>query len=222
MDSPAVMAVQGRRGFVTGTDYRGMRVAAVILPLEDSPWFMVAKLDAAEAFAAWRFRSLALLALYLGVLALPGMGGIVWWQHRKKVRQEALYRSETARRASMERYRVTLQSIGDAVIATDAQGMVEFLNPVAAVLTGWSEVEARGRSLADISPIVSEKTRQPVENPVARVLREGAIVGLANHTLLVARDGTEWPIADSGAPIRDADGEITGVVLVFRDQSAER
>jgi PAS domain S-box-containing protein len=221
-NNPAVMAVRGRRGFVTGTDYRGVRVVAVILPLEDSPWFMVAKVDAAEAFAAWRFRSLLLLALFSGLLMLLGMVGIVWWQRQKKAQYAALYRSEAARRASMERYRVTLQSIGDAVIATDAVGVVEFLNPVAATLTGWPEAEARGRSLADVFAIVNEDTRQPVEDPVARVLREGVVVGLANHTLLIARDGTERPIADSGAPIRDASGEITGVVLVFRDQSAER
>jgi PAS domain S-box-containing protein len=96
------------------------------------------------------------------------------------------------------------------------------MNPVAAALTGWREEEARGRPLAEVFHIVNEETRRPVENPVAEVLREGLAVNLANHTLLIARDGRERPIADSGAPILDAAGDISGVVLVFRDQSEER
>ena len=121
-----------------------------------------------------------------------------------------------------ERYRITLQSIGDAVIATDALGRIEMLNPVAEALTGWGNSAARGRPLHEVFCIINEGTRQPVESPVQHVLREGTVVGLANHTLLVARDGSERPIADSGAPIRDASGALTGVVLVFRDQTEER
>jgi PAS domain S-box-containing protein len=131
-------------------------------------------------------------------------------------------REEQRLRAAAEQSRVTLQSIGDAVIATDAQGRVVLLNPVAESLTGWTMDAARGRPLDAVFRIVSEATRAPEPSPVERVLREGQVVGLANHTLLVARDGTERPIADSGAPIRDAAGRITGVVLVFRDQTDER
>ena len=92
------------------------------------------------------------------------------------------------------------------------------LSVVAEALTGWPEGEARGRPLTEIFHILNEDTRREVENPAARVLREGVIVGLANHTLLIGRDGTERPIADSGAPIRlGSDGSVSGVVLVFRD-----
>jgi PAS domain S-box-containing protein len=118
--------------------------------------------------------------------------------------------------------RVTLASIGDAVIATDAAGRVALLNAAAEGLTGWTSDEAKGRPLADVFRIVHEQTRRPAEDPVARVLRDGVVVGLANHTALVARDGTERPIADSAAPIRDAAGAILGVVLVFRDVGASR
>lgn len=117
---------------------------------------------------------------------------------------------------------ITLNSIGDGVIATDAAGVVTRINPVAEQLTGWSREVATGRQLADVFRTISESTRQPEEDPVSRVLREGNIVGLANHTLLVSRDGRETAIADSGAPIRSASGRIEGVVLVFRDQTAER
>jgi PAS domain S-box-containing protein len=122
-----------------------------------------------------------------------------------------------------ERLRVTLSSIGDGVITTDAQGRVTFLNPVAQQLTGWSEQHGPvGAPLAILFTIVDEQTRQPGEDPVARVLREGRIVDLPNHTTLIARDGTERPIADSAAPIRHQDGTLAGVVLVFRDASEQQ
>ena len=116
----------------------------------------------------------------------------------------------------------TLRSIGDAVIATDSGSHVTFMNAVAETLTGWKEGEARGRPLDEVFRIFSELTRAPVESPVTKVLREGAIVGLANHTLLRSREGIEVPIDDSGAPIRNESGRIRGVVLVFRDVTNEK
>ncbi len=112
---------------------------------------------------------------------------------------------------------MTLASIGDAVIATDTDGRVTFLNRVAQSLTGWAQEDAAGRPLELVFRIVDEQTRRPAESPARRALREGRVVGLANRTLLVARDGTERPIDDSGAPIRDEAGGVAGVVLVFRD-----
>jgi PAS domain S-box-containing protein len=117
---------------------------------------------------------------------------------------------------------VTLASIGDAVLVSDDQGRVTFLNPTAAALTGWSEAEALGQDITEVLQVIDEHTRQAVENPVTRVIREGTAVGLANHTLLRARDGVERPIDDSGAPVRDAQGRLRGVVLVFRDITERR
>jgi PAS domain S-box-containing protein len=116
----------------------------------------------------------------------------------------------------------TLSSIGDAVIATDTQGTVTFLNPVAESLTGWTEKDAVGRPLHEVFHIVNEQTRLPVENPALRAIREGVIVGLANHTLLVAKDGIERPIDDAGSPIRDEHGKTIGSVLIFRDVTERR
>lgn len=130
---------------------------------------------------------------------------------------------ENARlREQREWLRTTLASIGDAVIATDREGRVAFLNPVAENLTGWRADAAVGQPLERVFPIINEYTRRPVENPVAKVLREGKIVGLANHTVLTARDGQEIPIDDSAAPIRTPEGAIAGVVMVFRDVSEAR
>ena len=117
---------------------------------------------------------------------------------------------------------VTLASIGDAVIATDTEGRVTFLNGVAQELTGWTQADAEGRPLETVFDILHEQTRQPVENPVATVLEEGRVVGLGNHTVLVSRDGTVRPIDDSAAPIRDGAGRMIGVVLVFRDVAEHR
>ena len=124
--------------------------------------------------------------------------------------------------AQQEWFRVTLHSIGDGVIASDPDGRATYLNPHAEALTGWPNGAATGRPLSEIFHIINEKTRQPVANPAELVMRSGHITGLANHTVLISRDGTERPIADSAAPIRAATGAIIGVVLVFRDVTEER
>jgi PAS domain S-box-containing protein len=131
-------------------------------------------------------------------------------------------RTEQQQWELQEELRTTLYSIGDAVISTDKNGLIKHMNPIAEQLTGWKWEEAQGKKLSQVFNIICEDTRKGVESPVTRVLREGTIVGLANHTLLIAKDGTEKPIADSGAPMRDKNGTIIGVVLVFRDQSEER
>jgi PAS domain S-box-containing protein len=131
-------------------------------------------------------------------------------------------RAEEALAEQREWFETTLESIGDAVIATDVQGHVVFMNPIAEHLTGWRLSEARGRSCSEVFNIVNENSRRAVESPVSRVLAEGAVVGLANHTVLIGADGSERPIDDSGAPIRSRDGKIVGVVLVFRDVSERR
>lgn len=121
-----------------------------------------------------------------------------------------------------ERLRVSLSSIGDAVISTDINGTVQFMNSTAEALTGWTIKEAANQPLSEVFKIVNEFNREVVENPVAKVLREGKIVGLANHTILINRSGKEIPIDDSGAPIRGVKDEIIGVILVFRDISERK
>jgi PAS domain S-box-containing protein len=138
------------------------------------------------------------------------------------VLNEAWRRGMDAVVESEGRLDVTLSSIGDAVIATDNEGRVTRLNAIAEQLTGWTEEDAIGRPLKDVFVIINEESRQPAENPVYRVLRDGAITGLANHTLLVSKDGREITIDDSAAPIRTAEGRMAGVVMVFRDITERR
>lgn len=155
------------------------------------------------------------------VFIVLGFGIALLADSQRRAVQRAVH-AENAERVERERFETTLASIGDAVVATDAQGRVTFANKIARSLLRWPEAELPGKPLADVFRIVNEYTRATVESPVARVLREGAIVGLANHTILLARDGTEVPIDDSAAPIRGVTGAIEGTVLVFRDMSERR
>lgn len=142
----------------------------------------------------------------------------------RTVIEMALYKhgAERKLRESERRFATTLASIGEGVIATDSAGCVTFMNSVAKKLTGWSAAEAQGAALTTVFNICNESTRLTVANPVERVLAEGIVVGLANHTILVNRDGTEAPIDDCAAPIFDDDGRMTGAVLVFRDVTQAR
>ncbi len=146
----------------------------------------------------------SLLVFLANCVAIAYLGGKMRTAEQVARRRESLLK-------------VTLTSIGDAVVTTDVHEKVTMINSVGCQLTGWSESEAIGRSFREIVRLINEETREPVENPVSKVLSEGRVIGLANHTIPVARDGTELSIDDSAAPIRDAQGVVVGVVLVFRD-----
>jgi PAS domain S-box-containing protein len=169
-----------------------------------------------------RFGLVALIALVAGVL--------VWETGRIFHKLTSAYNNQIdeIKLRSEESYareqwlNTTIRSIGDAVIACDADGTIVFMNRVAEQLTGWKEMEAKDRSLHEIFPIFNEDTRETVENPVDKVRRLGTVVGLANHTFLVSKDGTEICIDDSGAPIHDGGGHLIGIVLVFRDITERR
>ncbi|MEG4446173.1 EAL domain-containing protein [Microcoleus sp. AT9_B5] len=135
---------------------------------------------------------------------------------------EERQRLEESLFAEKELAQVTLQSIGDAVITTDAQGRVKYFNPIAERLTGWKTHEVQGVPFSTVFLIVDQVTREPVENPINKALLEERIVTLANNTILIADDGTEYPIADSAAPIRDRQGQIIGAVIVFHDVTESR
>jgi PAS domain S-box-containing protein len=183
----------------------------------------------ASRIAYWHRQVHHMLAALL-VLAL-GIGILIGLFTRNRLHAvSAAYRTSVevlGRRAeqlfqSEQQLRTTLASIGDGVITCDAHGKIQMMNPVATELTGWTQSEAQGKPLEEVFHIVHETTRELVENPVAKVKRLDNIVGLANHTVLLRKDGTELNIADSGAPIRDQSGATTGIVLVFRDITMER
>ena len=183
----------------------------------------------ANASSVWRHQTHRVLTILI-VLAL-GVGLIIGMFTRSRLeavsaafqRSLDLQRRRTEELFQSEQHlRTTLASIGDGVITCDQDGKVQLMNPVAQKLTGWLESQARNQPLDEVFPIVNEGTRQPVENPVTKVQRLNRIVGIANHTLLIRKDGSEIAIDDSGAPIRNEAGELTGIVMVFRDVTMER
>lgn len=162
----------------------------------------------------------SLLVTFVGTTSLFALLALALVMIHRSTEQREQLISKLHERGEL--LQTTLASIGDGVIVTDAKGDVTFLNGVAELLTGWPLKDAIGTPLEAVFRIIHEETRQPVESPAVKVLREGVVVGLANHTALLRRDGKEFPIADSGAPIRANDGTILGVVLVFRDVSDAR
>ncbi len=212
---PAVQAVLGYGGIMEGIDYRGEKVLADIRSIPNTPWYMIAKVDKKEIY-----KNLYVKSMYIGgftlllILSLASGISLIY-----NSRQKNIYRNLWQ---SQQEFKTTLYSIGDAVITTDRQGNIKHMNHIAQQLTGWKESKARGEKLEKVFIIINEITRSRVENPVEKVLREGLIVGLANHSLLISKEGKEIPIADTGAPIKDKKGNTIGVVLVFRDQTEER
>ncbi|MEO8836396.1 MAG: PAS domain S-box protein, partial [Caldimonas sp.] len=176
-------------------------------------------LMAHEATADRTYRSTLVSELVAGVAAVLALLGFSFLLVRHLAARD---RAEATIAAQGERLRTTLASIGDAVVTTDIDARVTNLNPVAESLTGWSSAEAAGEPLDAVFRIVNESTRERVASPAVRALREGIVVGLANHTLLIRKDGAHTPIDDSAAPIRNADGQVLGCVLVFRDISERK
>lgn len=164
-------------------------------------------------------RAATRLALWMGGAAALLLGLILAFNVRRQLVtvSRSYGQALIAEQEQRQWLDTTLKSIGDAVIVTDAEGRVTLMNSVAESITHWKNKDASGRPLPEVFRIVNEETRAEVENPVTKVLRAGTIVGLANHTVLITKDGTETPIDDSGAPIKDEEGKIIGVVLVFRD-----
>jgi len=204
----AVAAVTWLGGLWTG-------IAATIICTVIADWLFIPPLYALDLFRHGPTSAQSAVFIVMSGILIVLTEGL----------RRAIDRGDAALQAAAEARRtveVTLTSIGDGVIATDIQGRVTFLNPVAESLTGWKLAEASGRLLTDVFRIVNEQTRNIVENPCERVLRTGRVVGLANHTLLLARDGREYPIDDSAAPITDDAGNLRGVILVFRDATHER
>lgn len=202
------------------SDSAATEIGGLLVALEQAERRVLA-LRAGRSRRSQRAAGSAFLVANLLAACLLAM---IWMQSRAARAERARHEEELVNQR--EWLATTLGSIGDAVLATDAAGTVQYINSVTARLTGWSAEEAPGRPIGEVFHIVNQDTREPAENPVTRALREGVVVGLANHTLLLSRSGNETPIDDSAAPIRSRDGRTLGVVLVFRDvterQQAER
>ena len=219
---PEVQAALGREGYFKGMDYRGVEVIADLHAIPGSSWMMVAKVDSSEILAeVSTHRNVISLFVCLFIVLTVTMTAF-FYNYRERTLYHKLFRAERGLREIQEELGATLYSIADGVISTNASGSVNRMNPVAEQLTGWHEVEALDKPLEQVFRIISELTRAEVKNPAERVVRENRVNGLTNQTLLISRDGTERPIAYSGAPIRNGKGKITGMVLIFRDRTERK
>jgi PAS domain S-box-containing protein len=220
----AVQAIMhaGAITFDDAVDYRGHRVVARSEPFAGTPWTLITKIDKAEILAEARQRGLVIFAIVLLGLLLSALMVQMMYHRRQLDLYRDLYQAEQKARREEDVFRTTLYSIGDAVITTDTNARVRHVNPVAAVLTGWSEAEALGVPVDSVFAVVHEFERSAITTPIERIAREGRILEMPGHASLRARDGTERPIVGSWAPIRTADGTVTGTVLAFRDQSEQR
>lgn len=213
--NPSFHVLKGETGIIEGIDYLGHEVHAYIDSVKATNWFLISKINKDEIRNQYQRIGLITLIVYLLIAMTIGTGMVMLYYLQQKNHYRNLWNME-------EEYKTTLYSIGDGVITTDKNGLICQMNPVAEKLTGWKEAEARNKVLEDVFRIVSEDSGLMIENPVFCVMQKGAVVGLANHTLLISKEEIRIPIADSGAPIYDKDGQLRGVVLVFRDQTEER
>jgi PAS domain S-box-containing protein len=210
-----IFAARGNKGAYEGFDYRNENVVAYVDLIKGTPWNIVSKIDLNEILnkSLFKYANPFVVSFAMVIILLLIFTQLLSFQRNKFYKKMLLAREE---------FKTTLESIGDAVITADTSGRVMFINPVAQNLTGWNEHNAIGKHIDDIFVILNEENRNRAENPIKKVIESGLIIGLANHTILVSKDGKEIPISDSGAPIHNESGQIVGVVLVFRDQTNER
>ena len=221
-DLISIKAVLGKEGIFEGKDYRGVDVIGDVQKVPGMNWFIVTKMDETEAYSELGgIRVLLLFVTILSILLIATGLALVYKYRQGNVFKEMSQKDKDLAEAQ-EEFRTTLYSIGDGVITTDIKGRIIRMNHVAESLTEWKEGEARGKKLETVFRIKDEDTGNLIENPVQKILNSGGIAGLANHTLLVSKKGNEISISDNSTPIKNKDGEIIGVVLVFRDQTNER
>lgn len=221
-DLISVKGVKGFAGITKGKDYRGKGVYAFVNSIPSTPWYIVTKIDEDEIFEKMVSElSLNILLVILLVLLCAVGIAFIYNSNQKKVYRE-LYKKEKELWQFQEKFKVTIDCLGDGVVTTDINGKVLFLNKRAEQLTGWSNREARGRLLKEIYPVINEQTGEHENNIIEKVFKHGIVKELANHTILISKNGNKIPVMDTGAPIFDSDGSTIGLVIAFQDETERR
>ncbi|MCL5992031.1 MAG: PAS domain S-box protein [Bacteroidetes bacterium] len=219
---PTVQAVLGNKGIFEGKDYRNNKVLADIRPVPGTHWFMATKVDQSEIYSGLYLMAGVISGFILILILLTGAGFSYIYSRRQKNIYKDLYSKEKELWQSQEKFKVTLDSVGDGVITTEISGKIEYMNTIAENLTGWKLREARGRILNDVYSIRNEETGEMEINAFRKVVEHGIVKELANHTILISKTGKEIPLMDTGAPIYNTDGSMIGIVLVFQDETGKR
>lgn len=219
---PAAKAAAGYKGIYTGKDYRNVDVFAYMDKIKDTPWYLISKIDKSEMF-----EELPLLAIYvigftfLSILTIGSVLTLIYNRRQKTIYAE-LYKKEKEIWQQQEKFKVTLDSLGEGVITLDINGKIRYMNNIAENLTGWNLRESRGRYIGDIYSVKNEETGEHENNILEKVLKHGIVKELANHTILISKSGKEIPVMDTGAPIYDSDGSVIGIVIAFQDETEKR
>src|SRR5574338_42819 len=221
-DFIAVKGALGKTGIVEGKAYNGKEYLADISLIDKSPWFLVSQIELGEVYSELRFRAIAIAIVVLLSLIAFTSGIMLLYKYKQSSLYKKMFIKEKELSEAKEEFKTALYSIGDGVITTDTNGYVTHMNFVAEKLTGYTESESKGKKIEDIFKIIAEDSRNKIENPVKKILNEGAAVSPANHSVLISKNKSDIPISISGYPIKDNKGSVIGVVLVFRDQTSER
>lgn len=217
-----VKAFSGVYGVVSGKDYRNADVVAYVEKINGTPWFIISKIDKTELLKEMPLLMIRVTAFVLAIIFLAAFGvGLIYKLRQSSIYRE-LYQKETAISLQNEKFKITMNSLGDGVIVTDLEAKIQYLNKRAEELTGWSHEEARGRILGDIYRVKNEETGEKENNILEKVIKHGIVKELANHTLLVSKNGKEIPVMDTGAPVFGADGSLTSIVITFLDETEKR
>lgn len=217
-----VKAVLGQRGITTAMDYRGEVVFSYLDEIPGAPFYIVVKFDDNELVSELNFYTAIVVISGTSVILILILALGYMYSSRQHALYKNLFLAEKESREQEEEYKTTLYSIGDGVITTDKAGIIKQMNLNAEKLTGYTEIEAVGNELNKIFKIVNEVTGEPIDDLAAEIINGRKSIPLANNTLLISKDGKRIPISDSGSPVINDEGQITGVVIVFHDQSKER
>ena len=219
---PAVQAALGRSGLFEGIDYRGVEVLSDIRIIPGANWILLSKVDKSEIYAGLNKLAGIINGFTILLIMICAIGFAFIYNLRKKTIYRELYSKEKELREQQEKFKVTMDSLGEGIITLDINGKVQYMNKLAEEMTGWKQREARGSELHDIYPVKNEETGQRENNILEKIYKQGIVKELANHTLLISKSGKEIPVMDTGAPIYDNDGTITGIVIAFQDETEKR
>jgi PAS domain S-box-containing protein len=214
--------LDGNENHFTRKDYRKVEVKSYATQLVGTPWYLVSEVDKSELLNELPRTALKVILQILFIVLFAVFTIAYLYRTRQKNIFENLYKAEKELWQQNEKFRVTIDSLGDGVIVTDMKSIIQFMNLRAEQLTGWRFREAKGRNLSEVYTVKNEQTGLKENNILEKVIKKGIVKELANHTLLIAKNGDEIPVMDTGAPIYNSNGEITGIVIAFQDETERR
>ncbi len=221
-DIAEVQAALGRTGMFECKDYRGVSVLSDIRVIPEINWIMLAKVDESEIYSSLYLTAGIIMGFSFLLILTFGLILVYIYNSQQKDIFKELYNKEKELWQHQERFKVTMDSLGDGVITLDLNGKVQYMNNLAEELTGWNLRDARGRHLVEVYPVKNEETGEKENNILEKVIKHGIVKELANHTILISKSGKEIPVMDTGAPVYDSNGSLIGIVIAFQDETVKR